>query len=411
MKKIMRKYFSILKIMGFVLIVPGIIFTVITASHSYGQTGFYKNIKEQRASLCDSILHPVAREEARSSQVYPVMVGDKLGFIDSAGQYVIEPEIEIDYFNLDSNSDKFSEGMLATKRQGKYGYRDNTGKMVIEPQYDQAKIFSEGAAAVKMGGKWGYIDKSGEYLIKPQFDFVRSFSEGLASVRINGKAGFIDQSGNMVIKPQFPLLSDFKNGSTYLVGPEYNINRDGEKIDIGHGFDCKEGLFCIKRNDKWGYADVRGDIVIEPVYDRVRDFKNGIAMVIKDDKIFFINSQGEVLFEMPDDIQKGNCSMAGCDFSEGRIEIRGNNLKCGYLDKSGHIKVLPIYKRCEEYSDGLAAVSRNDKWGYIDKDGHITINQQFLNACKFIDNLAPVLVEDGWGYINKKGEFVWKTNK
>jgi len=34
-----------------------------------------------------------------------------------------------------------------------------------------------------MESKYGFIDKSGKVVIEPQFDEVRAFSEGLAKVR------------------------------------------------------------------------------------------------------------------------------------------------------------------------------------------------------------------------------------
>ena len=64
-----------------------------------------------------------------------------------------------------------------------YGYIDKSGKVVIEPQFDEERAFSEGLAQVEKDGKWGFIDKSGKVVIEPQFDWVSDFSEGLAKVR------------------------------------------------------------------------------------------------------------------------------------------------------------------------------------------------------------------------------------
>src|ERR1041385_359923 len=46
---------------------------------------------------------------------------------------------------------------------GKWGYIDNTGQLVIQPQYALADEFSNGLAMVQSGGqtasgKWGYIN-------------------------------------------------------------------------------------------------------------------------------------------------------------------------------------------------------------------------------------------------------------
>ncbi|MGL4375735.1 MAG: WG repeat-containing protein, partial [Microcoleaceae cyanobacterium] len=38
-------------------------------------------------------------------------------------------------------------------------------------------------------GKWGFIDKNGKVIVKPKYDEVRNFSEGLAAVKIGNKLG------------------------------------------------------------------------------------------------------------------------------------------------------------------------------------------------------------------------------
>ena len=52
------------------------------------------------------------------------------------------------------------------------------------PQFDEVFDFSEGFGNVKNDGKWGYIDKKGKVVIEPQFDDASDFSEGFAKVKI-----------------------------------------------------------------------------------------------------------------------------------------------------------------------------------------------------------------------------------
>jgi hypothetical protein len=42
-------------------------------------------------------------------------------------------------------------------------------------QFDDCRSFSEGLAVVKIEDKWGYIDKTGKIVINPQFDDAGGF--------------------------------------------------------------------------------------------------------------------------------------------------------------------------------------------------------------------------------------------
>ncbi len=77
-----------------------------------------------------------------------------------------------------------------------------TGKEVIPCRYNRVGRFSEGLAAVDAEGKWGFIDKGGQMVIPALFEVgyeTPIFSEGLVAVQQAGKWGFADRTGNMVI--------------------------------------------------------------------------------------------------------------------------------------------------------------------------------------------------------------------
>ena len=76
------------------------------------------------------------------------------------------------------------------------------GNFVIPCQFEAADEFSDdGLAPVKQGGKWGYIDQTGKMIIKPQFDGGRPFDNGLAEVKSGDAFGYVDKTGNYVWKP------------------------------------------------------------------------------------------------------------------------------------------------------------------------------------------------------------------
>ena len=61
--------------------------------------------------------------------------------------------------------------LLPVQVDGKDGFIDKTGKIIINPQFDFAYVFREGLAKVEIGHgaakKVGYIDKTGKYIWKP----------------------------------------------------------------------------------------------------------------------------------------------------------------------------------------------------------------------------------------------------
>ena len=183
-----------------------------------------------------------------------VNIGGKWGFIDETGKIVIKPQFDfMRPFNegvaaVNIGGKPVSKEALYLGQGGEWGYIDKTGKIVVSIQLADASDFSEGLAAVKLLNKWCYIEKTGKIVIHPLFDFAGHFSEGLAGVIIEKKLGYIDKSGNMVIKPQF---------------------------EWGHWF--SEGLAAVNfgGKGKWGYINRKGKTVIQPRFDRADPFNKG----------------------------------------------------------------------------------------------------------------------------------------
>lgn len=80
-----------------------------------------------------------------------------------------------------------TETLFRIEQNGKVGYIDNTGKIIIKPQFDNGWEFSEGLAPVLIDEDWGYIDETGKIVIKPQFFEPGTFNEGIASVGLLSK--------------------------------------------------------------------------------------------------------------------------------------------------------------------------------------------------------------------------------
>ena len=158
------------------------------------------------------------------------------------------PEAEVKPVEAPTGSTWGKPGVLyPVIKGGKYGYIDNTGKMVIEPQYYSGSRFTEDMAMVvmeKTKGRplVGYINKEGKVVIEPQFEGGAPFHEGLAMVKKNKKAGVINTKGEMVVEPKFERIGSFHDGLAAAV-----INREartGQAISDG-GYINSKGVFVI----------------------------------------------------------------------------------------------------------------------------------------------------------------------
>ncbi|MBW4577893.1 MAG: WG repeat-containing protein [Aphanothece sp. CMT-3BRIN-NPC111] len=274
------------------------------------------------------------------SRLKPVEIDSKYGYRDQNGQIVIQPDFD--------EAGEFSEGLAAIKIGSKFGYIDETGLEVIPPKFDQAKPFSEGLASVKLGRKFGYIDQKGQFAISPQFSHCSQFSEGLAVALISKKRlgvpyiyqyGYIDKLGEVKIRPQFDKAKPFSEGLARV-------------------------LICLRgglNGCRWGYINKRGVVVIQPQFDEAGDFSEGLAWVKVGSQWGYIDKRGVVVIQPQFDEAGG--------FSEGLAWVKVGS-KIGYINKTGIIAIQPQFDEAQDFSQGRANVRNGAQWSYINTTGN-----------------------------------------
>ena len=219
-----------------------------------------------------------------SDGIAPVKQGDEWFYIDTEGNRLFDKSF--------SKAWSFSEGRAAVLVRGRWGYIDREGDFAVEPQYEKVGTFHEGAAAVFQNELYGFIDQSGELILPYSYTKAMSFSDGIAPVEINKRWGYIDKSGQVVIEPYYDFADPFKDGFAHIYilrnkwgyrkgkGGGY-INRDGKIIEKYNQYTSaySDNLFVVRKNDKDGYKNTKGQWVIEPRYDLATSFSDGLAMV------------------------------------------------------------------------------------------------------------------------------------
>lgn len=80
----------------------------------------------------------------------------------------------------------------------------------------------------------------------------------------------------------------------------------------------------------------------------------------------------------------------------------------GFINSAGKIVITPQFSWVNHYSEGLAAVKKNNKWGYIDQTGKIIIPLIYDDAEDFSEGLGLVKMGDSWSYLNTQGKEIFK---
>lgn len=188
-----------------------------------------------------------------------------------------------------------------------------------------------------VGEKYGYKDKNNKITIPLIYDQARNFSEGIAFVKKGLDSYFINTKGKV----------EFKMSSLY----EY-------------GGDCKEDLIPFKQNNRKGFLNKKGKVVIAAKYFNVGQFNGGIVEVYDSLNWGIINKKGEIIVPIIFD-QIGNNS-------KNLVSIR-NRERAGFLDKLGNVVVPMIFDNTFGYSDYGSAIKYGENYDIYKENGIIKV--------------------------------------
>lgn len=337
--------------------------------------------------------------------------------------------------------DNFSEDLALVidyDKEYSCGFIDKNGKIVIPFLYDSAFGFSSGLAYVEKNDQCGYIDKNGNVAIpfinrffSDNMTYTGSFSEGLVPVgkfENEWKYGYMNTEGKVVIDYQFNSAGPFKDGLAVVEKDHKDVIVDKTgKIAIDTTmYDSIEsyisGLFVVRMGRKKGLLDIKGNEVVECIYDRIMiendKFGNEVffdtIVVNNDGKYGVIDRNGKELIP---------CKYVRCEsFMDGlaliekpKVENTNSyydqrNTLTGYVDINGEETIPCQYIFGQYFSDGVAWVTKSSSQiELIDKSGKTIASGDFYNPHPFSEGLSMVEMDNNYCYVNTEGKVVINT--
>ena len=370
----------------------GLIKTLVAGQYfNHNSWSTYVTVDGRR--LCDLDFDYI--EDFHEGLALVCVYGCGYGFVDKDMNFVIPMQYRL--------ADSFVNGMAKVKKDEERYFIDKTGQEIkIQApgegiEYEEIGNFYEGLCRVStlklrgfdlayfsdyddIAGIWGFVNEKGNLVIEPQYIFANDFEDGFAIVckgkwtidkkwdneyntgrywSEEQKWGAIDKSGKEVIPFVFDEIKNFY---------------DTRDAFIAHYGGWKEG--------HWGVIDNRGNWLAEPIFEDIDyDFQDGLFAFYKEDKWnddnvplgIYDTKQKKVIFEP----QFTDVSF----FEDGWIKVEFYDEKLGrkiekVIDINGKEKFHSVYSYIYRNQNNYEVVI-NDENGYqkglVDKDGNTVI--------------------------------------
>lgn len=335
---------------------------------------------------------------------------------------------------------------------GKWGMLTRDGKDLIAVRYDSLSVFSDSMLLVKSGNLYGYVNAEGKEVIPCTYSRADDFSEGLAAVwNEKGKTLFIDRQGEVVIKPHtFDYVWKFEDGTCRVShkDKQWEIDREGKRVkDSKRNFTAADApqptalpaasLYptdCTNTLRLYAAAAKNNELEPEPETDLseqfcqnignyeevLGNFYDGLLPVVKNRLLGYINAKGEEVIPCKlkyytaagldnppayGAFHDGLARVSTFDGTSGAEEYNGaENIRFGYIDKTGRLAIPYIFTTAHDFSEGKAYVEvQADSYkGFIDKTGKrlFSVGESAL-AENFSDGLVRV-----YNYDTKENYFL-----
>lgn len=320
--------------------------------------------------------------EHYNSGLVSFIKNDKYGYLDVNGKVA---------FRVDTYYGSFSEGLLAVNNNDGFFYYDTSGEIAIAldetalPEGKEvSKIFrfSDGMAMVVIKDSgfddtghegedilfaeyinpypnnwyYGFINRKGEWQIPPILSSATTFQEGVSLAVNDSISFFMDTLGQVITiyKEQMGEIwteiesdiFDYSEGFAKVYNEDgrcYYINLHGQRITdmtFKRANEFFEGMACVQPDDKWGFIDTSGTMVIPPIYNSRDNFSEGLAPVsirIEEKgyafdcyyKEGFINKTGETVLPFQPHVTYGGFKNG---LTKGRRGIYNNKKYTGYYE-------------------------------------------------------------------------------
>lgn len=161
-------------------------------------------------------------------------------------------------------------------------------------------------------------------------------------------------------------------------------------------------LYPIQIGDFAGYIDELGHIKIAPQFDEAGEFSDGLAVVNKNDSVYYINKENVNPFE--------KYYLNAYSFRNGIAAVKENG-KWYFINRQGQI-ISNAYDEIQELSGAAYVFRQGDVFGAVDQYAQALLPAQFEKLGDLKNGFAYYIDKGNYGFVSREGvvhkaEFEW----
>ncbi|MBK8805159.1 MAG: WG repeat-containing protein [Bacteroidales bacterium] len=206
-------------------------------------------------------------------------VNGKWGIIDTTGKTIIP-------FSFDSI--QVTNKYILTQNSGLFALYDLVGNIILPLEYSSITPDLNGNFVVALNNKYGVVTKINDTVVSViplQYDLVKYDGSIYYFVYQNNKTGIIDNAGKILLETNYEEVMEIaylpeehlKLFKFTLNGKQGIITGFGDLI-VKPEFDFIETfvkkIARVQSKNKWGFIGIRGEVLVEPIYDQLAQFGN-----------------------------------------------------------------------------------------------------------------------------------------
>lgn len=222
------------------------------------------------------------------------------------------------------------------------------GRTVSTDNYSKEKVSNNYSVIIDKDNHYNIVDKNDNPLLERSYTYLEYFKDDLFIATDSTQTGVIKANGEIVVPIQYSTVQKIEgtnclqatiidNNTTSIINSNGKLEQglemstlikednyikilsdrdvkyydfDGNEITYNKLFPNNK-IYAVKKNDKWGFADAQGNIVINCSYDFVTEQNGNFAGVKIDGKWGVIDTAGNIIKDAVYEIPYNNISFLG----------------------------------------------------------------------------------------------------